>query len=66
MLQRLGELSQFIDRVNLGLDAPMPDDLPALIEFMTYIMEVRERVEFDDMFVPLRRVGMWGRGVTPS
>jgi hypothetical protein len=36
---------------------PMPEDLPALIEFMTYIMEVRERTDFDDMFIPMRRIG---------
>lgn len=56
VLQRLGELQQFIDRVNTGLDMPMPEDLPALIEFMTYIMEVRERADFDDMFLPMRRI----------
>ncbi len=58
MLQKLGELDHFMDRVNYGLDMPMPDDLAALIEIMTYIMEVRERTDIDEMFTPLRRIGM--------
>jgi len=58
VLHRLGELGQFMDRVNVGLDMPMPTDQPQLIALMTHIMEVRDRVDFDDMFVPLRRIGM--------